>query len=286
MILVGELVGELAPLLASAAVVMALLAVRWASDPAVLERLGRPARTEHASISGALLRRVGRTSLARRVPGRDRLQRVLALADAGIGLEEVLAAKLLAAAASFVVLAVAPPPGLLVAPFVAVSAFRAPDLVLAGRARRRRQRADREIPLLLDLLAAGSSAGLSGHLALVRAATVIRGPLREELDRALFAIELGARWRDELRALAERLELPDLRRAVSTLARTDSLGTPLAEQMSALAAQVRDARRAAVAERARKAPVKMLFPLVFLVLPAFLLLTVVPVLLTTLRSIG
>jgi pilus assembly protein TadC len=49
---------------------------------------------------------------------------------------------------------------------------------------------------------------------------------------------------------------------------------------------VRAARRLAVTERARTAPVKMLFPLVFLVLPAFLLLTVVPVLLTTLRSIS
>ena len=53
-----------------------------------------------------------------------------------------------------------------------------------------------------------------------------------------------------------------------------------------LAASVRAARRAAVTERARTAPVKMLFPLVFLVLPAFLLLTVVPVLLTTVQSIA
>ena len=52
-----------------------------------------------------------------------------------------------------------------------------------------------------------------------------------------------------------------------------------------LAATVRQARRAATLERARTAPVKMLFPLVFLILPAFLLLTVVPVLLTTVRSI-
>ena len=49
---------------------------------------------------------------------------------------------------------------------------------------------------------------------------------------------------------------------------------------------VRASRRAAITERARTAPVKMLFPLVFLVLPAFLLLTVVPVLLTTVRSIS
>ena len=55
--------------------------------------------------------------------------------------------------------------------------------------------------------------------------------------------------------------------------------------MTELATRVREARRAATTERARKAPVKMLFPLVFLVLPAFLLLTVAPVLFTTLRSI-
>jgi tight adherence protein C len=60
----------------------------------------------------------------------------------------------------------------------------------------------------------------------------------------------------------------------------------LARSTAELAASVRRSRRAATAERARTAPVKMLFPLVFLVLPAFLLLTVVPVLLTTVRSIG
>ena len=100
------------------------------------------------------------------------------------------------------------------------------------------------------------------------------------------AVDLGARWRDELEGLAERLDLPDLRRAVAALTRTESLGASLAQATSELAASVRQARRAATTERARTAPVKMLFPLVFLVLPAFLLLTVVPVLLTTVRSIG
>ena len=98
-------------------------------------------------------------------------------------------------------------------------------------------------------------------------------------------MDLGARWRDELAAVTERLSLPDLRRAVAVLTRTETLGTSLTSATRELAADVRSSRRAAVAERARAAPVKMLFPLVFLILPAFLLLTVVPVLLTTVRSI-
>jgi pilus assembly protein TadC len=151
---------------------------------------------------------------------------------------------------------------------------------------RRRAAVDAEIPQLLDLLAAGSSAGLAAPLALRRATDGLVGPLADEVRATVRAVDLGARWRDELEGLAERLDLPDLRRAVAALTRTESLGASLAQATSELAASVRQARRAATTERARTAPVKMLFPLVFLVLPAFLLLTVVPVLLTTVRSIG
>ena len=152
--------------------------------------------------------------------------------------------------------------------------------------KRGRAAADAEIPQLLDLLAAGSSAGLAAPLALRRAADGLTGPLADEVRVTVRAVDLGARWRDELEALADRLDLPDLRRTVSALTRTESLGASLAQATAELAASVRQARRAATMERARTAPVKMLFPLVFLVLPAFLLLTVVPVLLTTVRSIG
>ncbi|HEY6567001.1 MAG TPA: type II secretion system F family protein [Actinomycetota bacterium] len=154
------------------------------------------------------------------------------------------------------------------------------------RSRQRYLRAvDSEVPQLLDLLAAGSSAGLAAPLALSRATDGLRGPLATELRRVTRAVDLGARWRDELRALTERLDLSDLRRAVAVIGRTETLGSSLEEATAELAASVRQARRAAVMERARAAPVKMLFPLVFLVLPAFLLLTVVPVLLTTVQSI-
>jgi tight adherence protein C len=153
-------------------------------------------------------------------------------------------------------------------------------------ARRRRRRIDDDVPQLLDLLAAASAAGLSVPLALDRAVEGVAGPLGDELSGALERVRLGARWRDELDSAAERLGLPDLRRAVRVLVRAERLGTPLASACAELATSVRHGRRTRALERARTAPVKMLFPLVFLVLPAFLLLTVVPVLVATLESIA
>ena len=181
--------------------------------------------------------------------------------------------------------AVVPGPKLLTVPLALLLGVRIRRLGVTRADARRRRAMDAEIPQLLDLLAAGSAAGLSAVAGLQRSVSVLRGPLGAELRTSLDAVDLGARWREELAAVTERLALPDLRRAVAVLTRTETLGTSLTEATRELAADVRRSRRAAVAERARAAPVKMLFPLVFLVLPAFLLLTVVPVLLTTVESI-
>ena len=178
-----------------------------------------------------------------------------------------------------------PAPRVLTVPLALLLGWRIRRLAAARADARRRRAVDAEIPQLLDLLAAGSAAGLSATAGLQRSVSVLRGPLGTELRASLDAVDLGARWRQELASVTERLDLPDLRRAVAVLTRTETLGTSLTEATRELAADVRRSRGAAVAERARAAPVKMLFPLVFLVLPAFLLLTVVPVLLTTVQSI-
>jgi tight adherence protein C len=178
-----------------------------------------------------------------------------------------------------------PAPKLVTVPLVLLLGGRIRRVIAARAAARRRQAMDAEIPQLLDLLAAGSAAGLSAVAGLQRSVSVLRGPLGAELRASLDAVDLGARWREELAAATDRLGLPDLRRAVAVLTRTETLGASLTDATRELAADVRRSRSAAVAERARAAPVKMLFPLVFLVLPAFLLLTVVPVLLTTVQSI-
>ena len=194
-------------------------------------------------------------------------------------------ARHLRVAASVAIGAMVPGPKLLTLPLAILLGGRIQRLGVARTDARRRRAMDAEIPQLLDLLAAGSAAGLSAVVGLQRSVSVLRGPLGSELRASLDAVDLGARWREELATATERLALPDLRRAVAVLTRTETLGSSLTEATRELAADVRGSRRAAVAERARAAPVKMLFPLVFLILPAFLLLTVVPVLLTTVQSI-
>jgi tight adherence protein C len=217
---------------------------------------------------------------------RERLVALAGAADTPWSVDELVGAKLLGASACLTLVLVGAPLIPLLAGPLALVAWRVPEVALGRRARRRIAAASREIPLFLDLLAVATSAGLGPQMAVRIAAAPIDGPLADELAFAIRRTDLGRRWRLELAAVGERLALLDLRRVSAILGRSESLGSSLAEEIARLASDVREGRRALAAERARTAPVKMLFPLVFLILPAFLLLTVVPVLLSTVRSIG
>ena len=270
--------GVVMSLLATAAVVLSLQGFRSLSGCGVA--LPAPAIGTYAPAAAGRLRR-----LVRRLGRRGWLLRLAGVSPA----DDAMAERVGTAAAVAVLLCVgllaAPAPGSLLAPVPALTVVRIPSLVRARVVRRRQGEIDAELPQFLDALAAASTAGLSAPLAVRRASDVVRGPLHDELAAALRATDLGSRWRDELRRLADRIDLPDLRRTVSVITRTETLGASLSTTTIELAERVRSSRRQRVTERARTAPVKMLFPLVFLVLPAFLLLTVVPVLLTTMQSI-
>jgi tight adherence protein C len=160
-----------------------------------------------------------------------------------------------------------------------VAGWRLPDLALARRQASRRSRASAAVPDLLDLVAVSVTAGLSPRLALERAPDAVGGPLGEELARASRTVSLGASWRSGLRESADRVGLPELRRLALVLERSQRLGAPVADRLRELAREVRADRRLRQEERARRAPVVMLFPLVFLILPAFILAAVIPALL-------
>ncbi len=131
-----------------------------------------------------------------------------------------------------------------------------------------------ELPVAIDLLAVAVGAGYTPYLAVEVAARWSPPELRSRFHGIVRACRLGA---DFDRALDELARAHDeLRGLTDALLAADRLGAPVLESLQRLGASARaDVRRRAEA-RARTVPVRLLFPLVFLVLPAFGILTVVP----------
>ncbi|HZJ27170.1 MAG TPA: type II secretion system F family protein [Acidimicrobiia bacterium] len=153
---------------------------------------------------------------------------------------------------------------------------------------RRRRRATRllqseivrELPITIDLLGVAIAAGYTPYLALEVATRWAAPPTARLLTGALEACRLGASFEQALDELADLQ--PALRPVSEALLASDRLGAPVGDSLGRLATTARaDIRRRAEAH-ARTVPVRLLFPLVLLVLPAFVLLTVVPTVATRL----
>ena len=136
------------------------------------------------------------------------------------------------------------------------------------------------IALAADLLAVAVNSGLTPYLALEVASRFTPGPVADPLRAVLGSVAAGERLADALRA--EAIRTPPAAPLLALLAASEQSGAPAAASLTRLSASTRaQARRRALA-RARTVPVRLLFPLVFLVLPAFLVLTVAPVVLASL----
>jgi tight adherence protein C len=172
----------------------------------------------------------------------------------------------------------------LLAPVAVVAAWGGP--VRRGR-RRARERVDavrRSLPEVVDLLTLAVGAGLTVPLAVAAVARRHDGPVGDQLGRVTEEVARGRRCADALDDAAVRLG-PDARPVVSALISSERYGAPLAEALARLATDVRADRRRRAEEAARRVPVKLLFPLVLCVLPAFALLTVAPLLAGALGSL-
>lgn len=144
---------------------------------------------------------------------------------------------------------------------------------------------ERQVPELAELLVAATEAGLPPGSAFVRSASSLAPPLGDELRSAVDHVNLGMPWRDALEEVVQRCDVPSLAGITRALARSQRLGGSVAVSLRAIVQDLRGERQARAEELARRAPVKMLFPLVLLILPAFLLLTVGPVVLATVHSL-
>ena len=160
---------------------------------------------------------------------------------------------------------------------VVAAGLAAPFMWLRRRSRNRRLAIWRSLPDAFDLITVCVEAGLALDAALKQVSSKLRGPLTDEISQVLREVGLGRPRREALEGLAHRVDVPEVDTFVSAVVQAEQLGTSLGRVLRAQSLTLRRQRRQKAEAVARRAPVKMVMPLVFFIMPTFFIITIGPV---------
>jgi tight adherence protein C len=152
-----------------------------------------------------------------------------------------------------------------------------PKMWLRGRVRARQRRIRLNLPDALDMLSVCADAGLGFDQSLQRISERWKTPLSLELNRVVHEQSMGRSRSEAMRSLADRLDVPELTSFVAVIIQSDQMGMSITDTLRSQAEQMRVERRHRAQEEARKAPLKMLFPMLILIMPAMGAVVVGPV---------
>lgn len=167
---------------------------------------------------------------------------------------------------------------------MALLGYMLPGMWLQSTIDRRKQGIVRALPDALDLLTICVEAGLGFDSAMRRVAEKWDSDLSMEFGRVLQEIQLGKVRRDALRAMSDRLDVADVTTFIAAVIQAEQLGVSLAKVLRIQSDQMRIKRRQRAEQKAQEAPVKMVFPMVFLIFPSLLLVLLGPAGFQVLRS--
>ncbi len=152
------------------------------------------------------------------------------------------------------------------------------------RADRRYDKIDRELPELIDLLVVTVEAGVGFNASLQQAALRLQGPLSDEIKLMLQEQRMGLSTNEALQNMLARADTPAMRSFVRSILQGETLGVSIGHIMRGLASEMRARRKARAEETAQKAPIKILFPLIFLIFPAMFVVLLGPAVITYLDA--
>ncbi len=214
----------------------------------------------------------------------DRVQRKLDLAglhEKGWTVERMLVIRFLALGAS-VILAVLLLVGgsgrqsLGLAALILLVGYLGPEAVLDRKAGERQGLIEKQLPDVIDQMTVSVEAGLGFDAAMARSAEGRTGPLADELTRVMQDLQVGVSREVALERMIERTDVPDLKAFVVAVRQSTRHGLPIAKVLHVQSQELREKRRARVEEKAAQLPVKIVFPLVFCILPSLFVVILGP----------
>jgi tight adherence protein C len=151
-----------------------------------------------------------------------------------------------------------------------------PSTQVNAMAAKRQRLMQKQLADVMDLLTISVEAGLGFDQALSQVVKNVPGPLAEEMSRLLQEIQIGVGRGDAFRHLGERTNVPELEGFVLSMIQADLFGVSIANVLRAQSKELRVKRRQRAEEIAQKIPVKLLFPMIFMVLPALFIIVLGP----------
>jgi len=160
------------------------------------------------------------------------------------------------------------------------------NFYVSKRIEARKTKILKDLPYTLDLITVSVEAGLSFDGAMARVISNISGELCDEFAKSLKEIRMGIERKTALNNLSERCEVRELSMLVTALNQADDLGVSLSRVLRIESANLRENRKQAAREKAMKAPVKILIPLVFFIFPTVFIIILGPAVINIIKIFG
>lgn len=158
-----------------------------------------------------------------------------------------------------------------------------PNMSLNSKIRKRQSGVMKTLPDIMDLLTVSVEAGLSFDSALSKVVEKMPGSLSKEFEVVLQEIKVGKSKKDALYQMADRIGVQDLRSFVSAVIQADQLGVSLGKVLRIQSEQIRQNRKQQVSEKAMKAPIKMLIPMIVFIFPSIFIVLLGPVVINIMK---
>lgn len=153
-------------------------------------------------------------------------------------------------------------------------------IIIKSMIKTRKSQIVKDLPDVMDLVTVSVEAGLSFDGAIDRVISAIDSPVTEEFSIMLKEVRMGKVRKEALREMSKRCDVSDMTTLLGSIIQADELGVSMGNILRIQSKQLREKRRQRAREKSLKAPIKLLFPIIFFIFPTIFVLLLAPVLIS------